>query len=456
MSDALRTGRPLACIVLAAGKGTRMKSDLPKVLHPIAGVPMVSHVVAAAEALSPERVVVVVGPGMESVARAVAPHATAVQESQLGTADALKAARGALGDFGGDVLVMFGDTPLVRAETLSRMVAARGQPSDPAVVVLGMRPADPAAYGRLVQGQDGGLERIVEFLDATPEERAIGLCNAGLMAFDGRRLWQVVDAIGNSNAKGEYYLTDAVQVARSRGFACAVVEGDPAEVEGVNSRAELAKLERLLQERLRAAAMANGATLADPDTVWLAADTRLGRDVTIGQNVVFGPGVTVEDGVLIRPFSHLEGVTVRRGAQVGPFARLRPGAEIGEDAHVGNFVEVKGASIGRGAKANHLAYIGDATVGEGTNIGAGTITCNYDGYLKHRTVIGANAFIGSNSTLVAPVEIGDGALVAGGSTVTQSVPADALAVGRARQEMKPGWAARFRAVKAAQKAAKGK
>ena len=446
--------RPLACLILAAGKGTRMKSDLPKVLHPIAGVPMVGHVVAAAESLSPERIVVVVGPGQESVAAAVAPHAACVQRTQLGTADAVKAARDALGDFPGDVLVMFGDTPLVRAETLARMVEARGQAGDPAVVVLGMRPDDPAAYGRLVQGAGGGLERIVEFLDATPEERAIGLCNAGLMAFDGTRLWQIVDAIGNENAKGEYYLTDAVAVARERGFACAVVEGDPAEVEGVNSRAELARLERLLQERLRLAAMVNGATLSDPDTVWLAADTRLGRDVTIGQNVVFGPGVTVEDGVTILPFSHLEGVTVRRSARIGPFARLRPGADIGEEAHIGNFVEVKGSTIGRGSKANHLAYVGDSSVGAGVNIGAGSITCNYDGFLKHRTIIGDGAFIGSNSTLVAPVEIGAGAITGGGSVVTQDVPADALALGRAKQELRSGWAARFRAAKAAQKAAR--
>ncbi|MDZ5648554.1 bifunctional UDP-N-acetylglucosamine diphosphorylase/glucosamine-1-phosphate N-acetyltransferase GlmU [Nitrospirillum sp. BR 11828] len=446
----------LACIVLAAGKGTRMKSDLPKVLHPIANEPMVAHVLRAAAALNPDRVVVVVGPGQETVAKAVAPHATVLQPEQLGTADAVKAARAALGDFDGDVLVLFGDTPLVRPETLSLLVQARRGAGDPAVAVLGMRPADPAAYGRLVQDEAGGLTKIVEYLDATVEERAIGLCNAGLMAFDGRRLWAILDAIGNANAKGEYYLTDAVAVARAQGHACAVAEGDPADVEGVNSRVELAKLEKLMQARLRRQAMLNGATLADPDTVWFSADTVLGRDVTVGQNVVFGPGVVVEDGVTIRPFCHLEGVVVRREAIIGPYSRLRPGSDIGAGAHIGNFVEVKASTLGQGAKANHLAYVGDADIGEGTNIGAGAITCNYDGTFKYRTQVGRNVFVGTNATLVAPVQVGDGAFIAGGSTITETVPADALAIGRGRQVVKEGWAAAFAAAQKARKAAQKK
>jgi bifunctional UDP-N-acetylglucosamine pyrophosphorylase / glucosamine-1-phosphate N-acetyltransferase len=445
--------RPVACIVLAAGKGTRMRSALPKVLHPVAGLPMVRHVLNAAESLNPDRIIVVVGPSMEALAKAVAPHATVIQTQQCGTADAVAAARPLLADFSGDVLVLYGDAPLVTGETLRRLVAARSGESDPAVVVLGMRPADPAAYGRLIVNADGGLERIVEYLDASPAERAVNLCNAGLMALDGDRLWSLIDRIRADNAKGEFYLTDVVAIAAASNWNRSVVEADADEVAGANSRAELAELEALLQRRLRQAAMANGATLTDPATVWLAADTRLGRDVTIGQNVVFGPGVTVEDGVEIRPFSHLEGVIVRRGAVIGPFARLRPGSDIGEDAHIGNFVEVKATSVGRGAKANHLAYLGDAGIGERTNVGAGTITCNYDGFLKHRTEIGAGVFVGSNSTLVAPLTIGDGAFIAAGSTVTEPVPADALALGRARQSIRSDWARSFRARKAAEKAA---
>lgn len=444
--------RPLACIILAAGKGTRMKSALPKVLHPLGGLPMVSHVIRAAQSLSPERIVVVVGPGMDNVAAAVAPHPTVVQERQLGTGDAVKAALGALAGFTGDVLVLYGDSPLITPATLSAMVAARNGHGDPAVVVLGMRPADPGAYGRLILGGDGGLEKIVEFLDASPEERAVTLCNAGFMAFDGARMGALLAAIGNGNAKGEYYLTDAVAVARSSGWTCAVVEGPTDDTAGVNSRAELAGIEKIFQNRLRRAVMDNGATLLDPDTVYFAADTVLGRDVTVGQNVVFGPGVTVDDGVEIKPFSHLEGVVVRKGAIIGPYARLRPGTDVGEGAHVGNFVELKNTVFGKGAKANHLTYLGDADVGGGSNIGAGTITCNYDGVLKHRTRIGENVFIGTHSTLVAPVAVGDGAYTAAGTVVTREVAPDALAISRAPQEEKAGWASRYRAAKLAQKA----
>lgn len=441
--------KPLACIVLAAGKGTRMKSDLPKVLHPVAGKPMVRHVLDAAAPLAPERVVVVVGPGMEAVAGAVAPHPAVVQERQLGTADAVLAARPALEGFEGDVVVLYGDTPLVTTRTLGALLDARAAADDPAVVVLGMRPDDPGAYGRLVTDGSGRLEAIVEYLDASEAQRAIGLCNAGLMAFDGGRIWALLDRIGSGNAKGEFYLTDAVAVARSLGHACRVVEGSAEEVAGVNSRAELAAVEALLQKRLRAAAMAGGATLTDPDTVWFSADTATGRDVVIGPNVVFGPGVRISDGVEIRAFCHLEGVSIARGALIGPFARLRPGAEIGEGAHVGNFVEVKNAVLGAGAKANHLSYIGDATVGERANIGAGTITCNYDGFLKHRTEIGADAFIGSNTALVAPVRVGDGAIVGAGSTITRDVQPDALAVTRGEFRVVKEYAAGYRARKSA-------
>ena len=453
------TRRPLACIILAAGKGTRMKSDLPKVLHKVAGRSMVAHVVAAASLLAPEKIIAVIGPGMESVAAEVAPHATVVQENQRGTGDAVMAARALLDGFDGDVLVAYGDTPLVTARTLGAMVQARREASDPAVVVLGMRPAAPGAYGRLILGAEGGLDAIVEYLDATEEQRAVTLCNAGLMAFDGARLFGLLDSIGSDNAKGEYYLTDAVAVARAAGYACRVVEAPADEVVGVNSRAELAEVELIMQRRLRAAAMAAGASLADPDTVYFSHDTRLGRDVLVGQNVVFGLGVDIADKVEIKPFCHLEEVIVSPGAIIGPFARLRPGAEIGPDAHIGNFVEIKNARVHEGAKVNHLTYIGDATVGSKANIGAGTITCNYDGFFKSHTEIGAGAFIGSNSSLVAPVTIGEGAIIGAGSVVTRDVPAASLAVARGRQSIYEGWASSFRtrrAAEKAEKAAKGK
>lgn len=446
--------RPLACVILAAGKGTRMKSDLPKVLHRVAGRPMVGHVLAAVKALDPDHVVVVVGPGMDSVAAAVAPYPTAVQQEQRGTADAVRAAFGLLEGFTGDVVVLYGDTPLVTPDTLRAMVAARRQASDPAVVVLGMRPEDPGAYGRLILNARGGLEKIVEYLDASADERAVTLCNAGLMAFDGARMFDLIGRIGNENAKSEFYLTDVVQIARVSGMACAVVEAAPAEVVGVNSRAELAEVERLMQRRLRKAAMDNGATLCDPDSTLFSHDTRLGRDVIVGAHVVFAPGVTVGDGVEIKPFCHLEQTRVDNGAVIGPYARLRPGAEIGPDAHIGNFVEIKNAVVESGAKVNHLTYIGDARIGAKANIGAGTITCNYDGFGKYHTDIGAGAFIGSNSSLVAPVSIGDGAIVGAGSVVTSAVEADALVVSRAQQKAYVGWAKRFRERKQAEKANK--
>jgi bifunctional UDP-N-acetylglucosamine pyrophosphorylase/glucosamine-1-phosphate N-acetyltransferase len=444
------TDRPLAVVVLAAGKGTRMRSALPKVLHKVAGRAMVGHVVAAAEALGAERVVVVLAPGMDDVAKAVAPHAVAVQQTQKGTADAVKAAGAALDGFGGDVLILYGDCPLIQADTLARMRLER---QGEAVTVLGMHVPAPSPYGRLVLDADGTLARIVEALDANETERAIALCNTGIMLIDGTRLFGLLDAIGNDNAKGEYYLTDIVETARNAGLTCRAVEAPAEEALGVNSRAELAAVEAVMQRRLRARAMENGATLIDPDSTWFAFDTVLGRDVTVEPNVVFGPGVTIGDGVEIRAFSHIEKASVAAGAIIGPYARLRPGAEIGAGAHIGNFVEIKNARIDAGAKANHLSYIGDADVGAGANIGAGTITCNYDGFAKHRTVIGAGAFIGSDTTLVAPVKVGAGAFTGAGSTVTEDVPDDALAVARGRQAVKPGWAADFRS---RQRAAKDK
>lgn len=431
-------------IVLAAGKGTRMKSDRPKVLHPLAGRPMILHLLDTVRTLGAERIGVVVAPGMDDVAAAVAPAPTAVQSEALGTAHAVMAAREMFAGFRGDVLILYGDTPLVSGATLRAMLAARAEAPHPAVVVLGMRPAGANEYGRLLTAEDGSLEAIVEFRDATPEQRAIPLCNSGVMAVDGRLLFELLDAVGNDNAKGEYYLTDIVGIARARGLRCAVVEGATEELLGVNSRVELAAAEAQLQRRLREAAMLNGATLLLPETVYLSHDTRLGRDVTVGPFVAFGPGVTVGDGVEIKGFCHFEGATIAAGAVVGPYARLRPGAEIGADAHIGNFVEVKKASVEAGAKVNHLAYIGDARVGAKANVGAGTITCNYDGFAKHHTDIGAGAFIGSNTALVAPVAVGDGAIVGAGSTITGDVPADALAVERAAEKVIEGWARRFR------------
>ncbi|MEI6556874.1 MAG: bifunctional UDP-N-acetylglucosamine diphosphorylase/glucosamine-1-phosphate N-acetyltransferase GlmU [Rhodospirillaceae bacterium] len=441
------TQSAVAVVILAAGKGTRMKSDLPKVLHPLAGRPMIRHVLDAVATLSPARVVVVVGPEQQSVAAAVAPVPVAVQTRQLGTADAVRAASDSLAGFAGEVLVLYGDTPLLTPETLARMVEARRAADDPAVVVLGFRPADPGAYGRLIVNAAGTLEKIVEHLDASPAERAVGLCNAGLMAFDGRRMFELLDHIDANNAKGEYYLTDAVGLARVRGYACTVVEAPESEVMGVNCRAELAEAEQQIQKRLRRAAMDNGATLTDPDTTYFALDTRLGRDVTVGPGVVFAPGVTVADRVEIKAFCHLEGATVAEGATIGPYARLRPGAVIGPGAHVGNFVEIKNGTLEAGAKVNHLTYIGDASIGARANIGAGTITCNYDGFAKSRTVIGAGAFIGSNSSLVAPVHIGAGAIIGAGSVVVKDVEPDALTVARGRQQNYIGWAAKFRSEK---------
>ncbi|MFI4986834.1 MAG: bifunctional UDP-N-acetylglucosamine diphosphorylase/glucosamine-1-phosphate N-acetyltransferase GlmU [Alphaproteobacteria bacterium] len=444
----------VAAVVLAAGKGTRMKSARPKALHPLAGLAMIRHLLATVECLEPHLAVVVLGPGMDEVAEAVRPHRTVVQAQPLGTGHAVLAAKPALAGFTGDVLVLFGDTPLITKETLERLlVVLRAKPA-PAVVVLGFHPADPAGYGRLVTGSCGMLEAIVEERDAHPAERALTLCNSGVMAVDGKRLFPLLERVDDQNAKGEYYLTSIVALARAEGLPCAYVEAPAEELLGINSRADLALAEAVVQRRLRARAMEGGATLIAPETVWLSHDTRLGRDVTIAPHVVFGLGVEVADGVEIRGFCHIEGARIAAGAVVGPFARLRPGAEIGAEAHIGNFVEVKNTRIGEGAKANHLAYLGDARVGAGANIGAGTVTCNYDGYGKYVTEIGKGAFIGTNSSLVAPVRIGDDAYVGTGSVITRDVPDGAWALARARQEERPGWSAKFRARKRAGKTAK--
>ena len=439
------TDTPLAAIILAAGKGTRMKSDLHKVLHPVAGRPMLGHLTDAVAALGAKRTVIVAGAGREQVEAFAQPLgvAVAVQTDQLGTAHAVLQAEAALEGFEGDVLILYGDVPLVTAETMARMVARLHEEDAPAVVVLGFRPEQTLAYGRIL-AEHGRILKMVEHKDASIEERAVNLCNSGLMAVRSADLWRLLAQVDNRNAAGEYYLPDIVMLANAGGRVSAVIETDPYEVAGVNSRAELAEVEALWQARRRIEAMAAGASLLAPETVWFAWDTQIGRDVTIGQNVVFSPGVAIADRVTIHAFSHIEGARVESGAIIGPYARLRPGAEIGADAHVGNFVEIKKARLGAGAKANHLTYIGDADVGAKSNIGAGTITCNYDGFGKYPTKIGANAFIGSNTALVAPVTVGDGAITGAGSIITKDVPADALAVARAPQRVLEGWAARFR------------
>nr|WP_174827261.1 bifunctional UDP-N-acetylglucosamine diphosphorylase/glucosamine-1-phosphate N-acetyltransferase GlmU [Sphingobium xenophagum] len=445
--------RPLAVIILAAGQGTRMKSSLHKVLHPVAGRAMLLHLLASVAALEPERQVVVVGAGREQVEAAVASTGAviAVQDQQLGTGHAVAQAHDALAGFAGDVLILYGDVPLVSGATMRAMLDRLNRGDDPRAVVLGFRPDDAAAYGRIIADGQGIIEKMVEFKDASEAERAVTLCNSGLMAVRSTDLFVLLDQIGNDNAAGEYYLPDIIMLP---GAPSAVIETDAWEVAGVNSRVELAGVEAMWQARRRVEAMREGATLVAPETVFFAHDTILGRDVVVEPNVVFGPGVRVADGVVIHAFSHLEGASIESGAAVGPYARLRPGAQIGVNAKVGNFVEIKKAVLGEGAKVNHLSYIGDASVGAGANIGAGTITCNYDGFFKYKTEIGAGAFVGSNSALVAPVTIGDGAIVAAGSVVTRNVEADALCLVRPAQEAKPGWAKRFRARMMAKKAAK--
>ena len=445
-----------AAIILAAGKGTRMKSALHKVLHPIAGRPMLKHLMASVEALGPKKQVVVVGAGREQVEGALGDTAqTCLQEPQLGTGHAVQQAQERLAGFKGDVLVLYGDVPFVRGETMQAMLDRLHAEDAPKVVVLGFEPDDALAYGRVIADDAGRIAKMVEFKDASDDERTCRLCNSGLMAARAEDMFALLDRVGNDNAQGEYYLPDIVNIAISDGDVCAAVTtADPGEVAGINSRGELAAAEALWQAEQRAHWMAEGVTLRAPETVFFSWDTQLGRDVTVDPNVVFGPGVTVADGAHIKSFSHLEGASIGEYAQVGPYARLRPGAVMAKDSFVGNFVEMKNAHLGEGAKASHLTYLGDAEVGARANIGAGTITCNYDGYFKYRTVIGEGAFIGSNSALIAPVRIGRDAIVAAGSAVTSDVADGDLRMVRGEQIVKPGWADRFHDAMRKKKAAK--
>lgn len=442
------TGRTCLTIVLAAGEGTRMRSSLPKVLHSVAGQTLLANVLAAAPAGPQTSLAVVVGPGYEAVAKEamrVRPDATTfVQRERLGTAHAVLAAREAIARGADDIVIAFGDTPLISAETFARMRAPLQ--AGAALSVLGFHAADPTGYGRLIV-ENGRLTAIREQADASAEERRITLCNAGVMAFDGKTALRIIDKIGNANSKGEYYLTDAVAIVRELGLTATVIETSEDEVRGINTKAQLAEAEQVMQARLRKAALDAGVTMVAPETVFLAADTTFGKDVTIEPYVVIGPGVTIADGAVIHAFSHLVQASVGKNASVGPYARLRPGTSLGEGARIGNFVETKAAVLEAGVKVNHLTYVGDAHVGAGANIGAGTITCNYDGFDKHRTEIGAGAFVGSNSSLVAPVKIGSGAYIGSGSVVTRNVPDDALVVERSEQSVREGWAKRFREMK---------
>jgi bifunctional UDP-N-acetylglucosamine pyrophosphorylase/glucosamine-1-phosphate N-acetyltransferase len=438
------TDRPLAAIILAAGQGTRMKSEMHKVLHPIAGKPMLHHLLDTVDSIGVVRTVVVVGARREQIEASVAGRnvAIAVQADQLGTGHAVAQAHDALKGFAGDVLILYGDVPMVSADTMREMIFRLNNGSSPRAVVLGFRPDDAAAYGRIIADDQGEIEKMVEYKDAGDAERRVNLCNSGLMAARSTDLFILLDQISNDNAAGEYYLPDIVMLP---GQKSAVIEvDDPAEVAGVNSRAELAAVEGEWQVRRRAQAMADGVSLIAPETVWFSHDTKIAADVIIEPNVIFGPGVSIADGTTIYGHSHIEGATIGANAKVGPFARLRPGAVMEHGSKVGNFVEMKKTILGKGAKANHLTYLGDAEIGEGANIGAGTITCNYDGFFKYKTVIGKGAFIGSNSALVAPVTIGDGAIVGAGATLTRDVAADDLALVRAEQTVKPGWAGKFR------------
>lgn len=446
------TDNPVAVVILAAGQGSRMQSDLPKVLHRLGGVPLVGHALAAAQSLEPEQVIVVAGHGAEAVTKAVGkldPEVRIVlQAEQLGTGHAVRQALPELEGFEGKVIVLYGDTPFIGQDTLAALASHNAD-----VVVLGFEAEDPGRYGRLVV-TSRGLEKIVEYKDADEATRQIALCNSGVMALDAALLRQLIVRLSNDNASGEYYLTDLVALARAEDRRADVVTCDEEETLGINTRAELAAAEAAFQARARAAALENGVTLSDPNTVWFALDTAVGRDAVIGQNVVFGPGVTIESGAEILPFCHLEGCHVSTGATVGPFARLRPGAELGGDVHVGNFVEIKNSVLDEGVKVGHLTYLGDAQIGEHTNIGAGTVTCNYDGVSKHRTTIGANSFIGSDTMLVAPVTVGADAVTGSGSVITTDIPDGALAIGRARQANKPGLGIRLMEALRAKKGSK--
>lgn len=446
----------LAIIVLAAGKGTRMKSALPKVLHKIAGRSLLAHVLFAIKALAPSKTVVVAGPDMEAVgaeAKAVIPGtAIVLQEKRLGTANAVAMAKAALGGFSGTVLVLYADAPLIQTQTVTAL-ATKVSASSP-LAILGFEAANPHGYGRVLRKDRGAVTAIREELDASPKERSITLCNSGIMAVSSALLWRLLPRIGNANAKGEYYLTDLVALVVKEGAKVGLATCPEYEVRGVNDGVQLAAAEADFQTHLRCQHMLNGVSLRSPETVFFSADTVIGQDVKIEPHVVFGPGVTIADNAEILAFSHIEGADIGKGARIGPYARLRPGAEIGANAHIGNFVEVKKARIGEGAKANHLTYIGDATVGADSNIGAGTITCNYDGYEKHLTEIGKNVFVGSNTAFVAPVKVNDGANIAAGSVITRDVPTEALAISRPELHIHDGWATRYRDIKKARKANK--
>lgn len=442
------SGRSTLTIVLAAGEGTRMRSRLPKVLHAVAGRPLITHVLGAAPAGKSDAVAVVVGPDHQAVIGEIKrsrPEAkTFVQRERLGTAHAVLAAREAIAAGADDLLIAFGDTPLIDARTFERMRAALKDGA--ALAVLGFRAADPTGYGRLLEN-NGQLVAIREHADASEVERTVTLCNAGVMAFAGKTALQILDRIGNGNSKGEYYLTDAVAIVRDLGLRAVVIETSEDEVRGINTKAQLAEAEQAMQRKLRQAALDAGVTLIAPETVFLSADTTFGKDVTIEPFVVIGPGVTIDDGSVIHSFSNIVGARIGKGASIGPYARLRPGTVLGEGVRIGNFVETKAADLEAGVKVNHLTYIGDTHIGENANIGAGTITCNYDGFDKHRTEIGAGAFVGSNSSLVAPVKIGTGAFIGSGSVITRDVPDDSLAVERSDQAVREGWAKRFRDMK---------
>ena len=438
--------RRFAVVILAAGQGTRMRSDTHKVLHPIASRPLLLHLLDTVDALGADKRVVVVGKGREQVEAAIDGRNVdvAIQAEQKGTGHAVQQATDALAGYDGPVIILYGDTPFVEAATLRSMLDRLDGDGGPGIVVLASSPADPLKYGRIILGEGDRIAKMVEYKDATAEERAVRLCNSGMMAVRATDLFRWLDQVGNDNAAGEYYLPDIVNIAAAEGREAVVIEGDPYETAGVNSRAELAHLELEWQRRRREQALDEGATLIDPESVWFAYDTRLGRDVTVEPHVVFGPGVGIADGATIHAFSHIEGALIGAKATIGPFARIRPGTRLAERTKVGNFVELKKAEVGEGAKVNHLSYVGDATVGAGANIGAGTITCNYDGFGKYRTVIGAGAFVGSNTALVAPVSVGDGAIVGAGSVITRDVEPDSLAVERGEQKGIAGWAKRFR------------
>lgn len=435
---------PLAIIILAAGKGSRMKSDKPKVLHEIGSLPLLNHVIHTAESLNPTKIICVIGHDMDEVEEAAKPYECVIQKEQLGTGHAVQTAMPALEGFEGTVVVMYGDTPLIRRQTFEALIERHSAKDNPGCTVLSMTPPDPSGYGRVMVDQFGNLLNIVEDKDCTPEQRKVTSCNSGILAFDGKGLKHWLNDLKSDNAQNEYYITDIPKIAAGSGRLSAAVEADYNECIGVNTRAQLAQVEHLFQERKRQAAMENGATLIDPRSVTFAHDTKIGQDALIGPNVFFGPDVVIGDHVHIKGFCHIEGAYIKDHAIIGPFARLRPGTELNERVKIGNFVEVKKAKIGKGSKVNHLSYVGDSLVGEGANIGAGTITCNYDGFDKHTTTIGDGVFVGSNSTLIAPVTLHEGAYVGAGSVITKDVEQDALAIARTKAKQISGWALKFK------------